>query len=172
MSTTLQFVINVIVILLGPIAAVCITIFYQRYREKHSAKMRLFLNLMAHRKSYPPSISWAESLNLIDVVFEKHRMVVNLWHEYYDLLCDSNKDQQTREHKYLDLLSEMAKALGYKELQQTDIDKFYSPVAHADQKELNHKVQIEFLRVLENTEAFQTYIKDKKSELTEQSHTR
>jgi len=49
------------------------------------------------------------------------------------------------------LLSEMAKTLGYKNLQQTDIDKFYSPKAHGSQSELNYKLQTEFLRVLENT---------------------
>lgn len=109
---------------------------------------------MAHRKSFPPTMAWVESLNLIDVVFSDHPKVLSLWHEYYDQLHESTTDYTKRDHKYLEMLSEMAKILGYSNLQQTDIDKFYSPKAHGSQNELSYKLQTEFLRVLENTESF------------------
>lgn len=153
MSPEQQFYINVLAIVLGPIIAVLITLVYQSDKEKRDSKTRLFLTLMANRKAFPPTISWVESLNLIDVVFSKNRKVVSLWHEYYDCLHESTTDYTKREHKYIELLSEMAKVIGYKNLQQTDIDKFYSPMAHGNQNELNAKVQKEFLRVLENTES-------------------
>ena len=159
MSAEQQFIINVIAIILGPIIAVIITLVYQKYKEKRDAKYRLFLTLMAHRKSFPPTIAWVESLNLIDVVFADHPKVVELWHQYYDLLHQESKDYTKREHKYLELLSAMAKTLGYKNLQQTDIDKFYTPTAHGDQATLNHKVQTELLRVLENTGSLATFKK-------------
>ena len=142
MSTEMQFVINIVAIVLGPVIAVTITLAYQKYKEKRDAKMRLFLTLMAHRKSFPPTFAWVESLNLIDVVFAKHPKVVLLWHEYYDYLHEDLKDFKKRDHKYLELLSLMAKDLGYPTLQQTDIDKFYTPIAHGDQAELNHKGKI------------------------------
>lgn len=161
MSTELQLAINILAIILGPIIAVIITLAHQNHKEKRDTKMRLFLTLMAHRKSFPPTFAWVESLNLIDVVFAKHPKVVQLWHEYYDYLHEETKDYTKRDHKYLELLSVMAKTLGYKNLQQTDIDKFYTPIAHGDQAALNYKVQIEFLRVLQNTGAFQTFLKEK-----------
>lgn len=37
----------------GPIAAVVITLWHQHRAEKRGAKLRLFVNLMAHRKSFP-----------------------------------------------------------------------------------------------------------------------
>jgi len=46
--------------------------------------------------------------------------------------------------------------LGYKRLQQTDIDKYYSTQAHQNQLELNLTTQQEFLRVLEKTSKFET----------------
>ena len=156
MSAEMQFFINITAIILGPIVAVVITLGYQRYREKLDAKTRLFLTLMANRKASPPTLAWAEALNLIDVVYSKHADVVQLWHEYYDLLHESSKDYTIRDHKYLELLSSMAKALGYNQLQQIDIDKFYTPNAHGTQKELNYKVQTELLRVLEETSSLKT----------------
>ncbi len=170
MNVELQFVINIVAIILGPILAVIITLAYQKFKEKRDAKMRLFLTLMAHRKSYPISYDWVQALNLIDVVFANHSQVVKLWHEYYDYLHEETKKFTKRDHKYLELLSEMARCLNYKNLQQTDIDKFYTPIAHGDQAALNYKVQTELLRVLENTGAFQTFLKEKKHDgITEQN---
>ena len=166
MSPEIQFAINIAAIVFGPVSAVTITLAYQKYKEKRDAKIRLFLTLMAHRKSLPPTFAWVESLNLIDVVFAKHPKVVQLWHEYYDFLHEETKDYTKREHKYLELLSLMAKSLGFPNLQQTDIDKFYTPIAHGDQAELNHKVQIELLRVLQNTGVFQTFLKEKEASKT------
>lgn len=153
MSTELQFVVNVVAIVLGPIVAVAITLGYQKHKEQRDSKIRLFLTLMAHRKSFPPAFAWAESLNLIDVVFVKHPIILQRWHEYYDLLNQEMKDYSKRDHKYLELLSEIARTLGYSKLQQTDIDKFYLPHAHGNQAELSSKIQTELLRVLANTQA-------------------
>jgi len=56
------------------------------------------------------------------------------------------------EHLTLDLLSEIAKALGYRNLKQTDIDKFYSPVAHGEAFQISDSLQRELLRVLQATD--------------------
>ncbi len=74
----------------------------------------------------PPTTEWVNSLNLIHVVFADHTNIVNLWHHYYDELYSQTPNPsrvQAREHTYLQMLSEMARVLGYKRLQQTDIDK-------------------------------------------------
>ena len=146
-------IINITAIIIGPIFAVGITLWWQRRREKRDSKERLFLTLMAHRRAFPPSIEWVNALNVIDVVFAEHPQVVQLWHEYYAGLANppANQNYQQREHTYLLMLSAMARSLGYRRLEQTDIDKFYSPQAHADQMALNYKCQTEWLRVLENT---------------------
>ena len=145
---------NIIAVVSGPILAVLITLWYQTRKEKREAKFRLFLTLMAHRKSMPPTFERVNSLNLIDVVFANHPKVLQLWHEYYDLLHTQPPNFEQWEHKHIDMLSEMAQSLGYKKLKQTDIEKFYTPVAHGTQAELNEKMQREFLRVLENTASF------------------
>lgn len=150
-------ILQVIALLLSPVTAVCVTLWWQHRKEKRDAKVRLFTTLMAFRKSYPLSYEWANALNLIDVVFEDSPTVLDRWHKYYDNLQDpSGPSMAARNSKYLELMSEMAKELGYKKLQQTDIDKFYIAQAHGVQADLNAECQIEWLRVLKNTARLET----------------
>ncbi len=144
---------NIIAVIVGPIVAVIITLWYQSREEKRNDKYRLFTILMAHRKSNPPTFDLVQGLNLIDLVFADHREIVDLWHQYFELLCQDPVNWQIAGAKYLDLLAAMGKVLGYKDLKQTDISRFYSPVAHGNQAELNYNTQIELLRVLKNTAA-------------------
>jgi hypothetical protein len=146
-------IINIAAIIVGPVVAVGITLWWQRRKEKRDAKQRLFLTLMAHRRSFPPAIEWVNALNVIDVVFAEHPQAVQLWHEYYAGLVNppANQNFQQREHTYLLMLSAMARSLGYRRLEQTDIDKFYTPQVHGDQMALNYQCQTEWLRVLKNT---------------------
>lgn len=141
-------------IFLGPLAGVLFTLWFQSRKDKKDQKQRLFLILMAHRKSNPPTFDLVNSLNLVDVVFADSRQVVTLWHQYYDLLCQTPVNWHLAEAKYLDLLSEMAKVLGYNDLSQTDISRFYSPVAHGNQAQLSLETQLELLRILKGTGRF------------------
>jgi hypothetical protein len=144
---------EVFAILFGPIIAVGITLWWQNRKEKRDAKIRLFTTLMAQRKTTPPTYDWVQALNLIDVVFAKDRRVVELWHELYQLFQNPQRTQ-TQDHKYIELLSEMASVLGYRRLQQTDIDKFYYPQSYIEALLAQNEAQAEWLRVLKNTEHF------------------
>lgn len=147
-------IITIIALLAGPTAAVLISIWLQDRKQDYDVKNKLFITLMAHRKALPPPPDLVNALNLIDVIFAKHPTVVKLWHEYYDLLCQTPVVWTTAQHKYLDMLSEIARVLGYESLSQTDIDKFYSPQAQADIFQLQLKIAQELSRVLEKTEHF------------------
>jgi hypothetical protein len=144
---------EIFAIFFGPIIAVSITLWWQNRKEKHDAKLRLFVTLMAQRKTTPPTYDWVQALNLIDVVFAKDRRVVQLWHELFHLF-ENRERTQTQDHKYIELLSEMASVLGFRKLQQTDIDKFYYPQSYIDALLAQNEAQAEWLRVLKNTEHF------------------
>ena len=141
-------------LLLGPVCAVGITLWHQNRVEKRSAKRKLFVALMAHRKSIPIATEWAQSLNIIDVVFADNPKVVGLYHTLYNVLTTPPLDMVKLQHSRLELLSAMAASLGYKALQQTDIDKFYVPQAHTDQAGRQGDLQTEFLRVLKASKSF------------------
>lgn len=158
----LRDVLTIVAILVGPLASVAVTMWWQRRKEKRDAKERLFVTLMAHRRSSPPAQDWVDSLNVIDVVFAGHTKILDLWHRYYDALHTDPQatNYQAQEHTYLLMLAEIARLLGYKNLEITDIDKFYSPRAHGDQTQLTYQTQIEWLRVLRNTARLETVDRD------------
>jgi|GEM_PF-1124555 len=173
-SNTIFNIINIFAILLSPVIAVCITLWYQNYKAKQKEKINLFLTLMANRKTFPRPYSVVNNLNTIDLVFQKHTSVLILWHQYYDSLHQKaeNVDWEKQNHLYLDMLTEMARILGYKNLKQTEIDKFYTPISFDKQIEISQELQHELLRVLKGTSRFLVFpneCQDKTSELKDQN---
>ena len=53
----------------------------------------------------------------------------------------------------LNCLSEIAIALGYRRLKQTDIDRYYAPQVLSDQATMQGDIQKEFLQVLRDTKS-------------------
>jgi uncharacterized protein DUF6680 len=158
--TTVIEVVTVIALVAGPVIAVLITLWYQRRTDKRAAKERLFITLMAHRKSFSPAPDWTNALNLIDVVYADNPTIVQHWHSLYDILIQTPMNMQRYTYQYLELLSAMAESLGYHSIKQTDIDKFYTPQAYGDQAIVSAEIQKELLRVLKATASipiFPTY---------------
>lgn len=139
-------------ILLGPLAGVLFTWWFQSRKEKKDAKHQLFLALMAERKAPLVTPQVAQALNKIDVVFADRPKVKTCWHEYYALLHQPPGEPRT--HKWLELLTTIAQDLGYSDLSQLDLDKFYLPQGHVDDAEFQQRVGQQWARVLENTEHF------------------
>lgn len=89
-----------------------------------------------------------DALNLIDVVFQDDKKVRQAWKDYHNSLNSLSPDFPNNNSFALDLLSEMALSLGYKELKQTEIDRFYEPVQFTKEQELKDNLAKENLRVL------------------------
>ena len=143
MSTTeyIQIIIGIgqiIAVAIIPIIVWVLGIKYQNRKAKKDAQLRVFLTLMADRKSTPITKEWVDALNTIDVVFQENKKVRHAWREYLD---SSNSFR-------LDLLSEMAVSLGYKNLKQTEIDRFYSPKYFGSQMSRQEILFQENLRIL------------------------
>lgn len=124
---------------------------WQRKKTKEDAKMSLFLTLMANRKSVVITKEWVDSLNQIDVVFQDNRNVRKAWREYFDSLDEKSQYNKDRESFLLDLLSEMANSLGYKDLKQTEIARFYNPQAFSNQQQTVGLLNSELIRVLSHS---------------------
>ena len=121
---------------------------YQNRKAKRDAQLNLFLTLMANRKSNPITKEWIDALNTIDVVFQDNHKVRHAWREYLDSLNEKSPHFQSNNAFLLDLLSEMAMVLGYKNLKQTEIDRFYSPKYFGSQMSRQEILFQENLRVL------------------------
>jgi hypothetical protein len=147
-------IMEIMAIIISPVVAVLITVWLQRRHQIYDAQKNVFFTLMANRKSFPIEKDWVRALNLIDVVFAKQKEITQLWHRYYDLLAEKPRKTEAEAHVYLELLSTIAIHLGYDNLHQTDIDKFYTPQAYADRSATDSDFEREFLRVLKNTAKF------------------
>lgn len=124
---------------------------YQDRKAKNDAKLKVFLTLMANRKSASITKEWADSLNVIDVVFQDDRKVREAWKAYHDSLNNKSPHFASNNSYMLDLLSEMALSLGYKDLKQTEIDSFYNPQQFVDQNQMHNELMTENLRILRHS---------------------
>jgi hypothetical protein len=134
-----------------PIIVVFISIWYQNRQIRQKAKMDLFLKLMAHRRLSPITQQWVDSLNTIDVVFQNDKKVQLSWRAYYESLHETDPKNQNNETYLIEMLSEIAKSLGYNHLTPSRISDFYTPVQFGNTLKAQNEVQEEFLRVLKNS---------------------
>ena len=139
---------QIISVVLIPIIVWYVGIKYQNRKAKKDAQMRLFLVLMANRKKSPISQEWVDGLNSIDVVFQDNKKVRLAWRDYLDSLNQRSSHFDNQNAYMLDMLSEMAESLGYKQLKQTEIDRFYNPVYFSSQQSRQGILFNETLRVL------------------------
>lgn len=108
---------NLIAIIVIPIAAVLIGQWLQNRSEKRKDKMQIFKILMTSR-IYGWTQESVHCLNIIDIVFSDEEKVRNAWKDLYDKYCVQSPDEaqlkkiQNAQYK---LLETMAKSLGYKD---------------------------------------------------------
>ena len=139
---------QIIAVAIIPLIVWGLGIKYQDRKAKKDAQLKVFLTLMADRKSNPITKEWVDALNVIDVVFQDNKKVRHAWREYLDSLNEKSPQFESSNSFRLDLLSEMAMALGYKNLKQTEIDRFYSPKYFGSQMSRQEIIFQESLRVL------------------------
>jgi hypothetical protein len=121
--------------LYSPVDAVKIGRKLNNEQQKDTAKRSLFLTLFSLRGS-PVHYDFVTGLNRIDIVFEDTPTVLNAWRTYYDSL--QIKDQANAAENWrlqrTELLSEMALALGYSAIRQTDMIRNYYPEGHENRE--------------------------------------
>lgn len=145
---------QLITVTIIPLSVWFLGVQFQNRSSKRKAKLDLFLTLMAHRRKTPPNIDFVDSLNLIDVVFQDHKLVRAGWRAYYDSLNPASQHFQNQNDFLLDLLSEMANTLNYKDLKQTELARFYSPMYFERRDNTQNEIATEMIRVLKNSENF------------------
>lgn len=106
--------INILMVLLSPVIAVVIGQYLQNRFELRKDKIEIFQLLMKNRVYYWGARESVDALNRIDVVFHNSSNVTKAWKHYYNKIQIEN---QTDINLVIDLqyelLSEMAKDLGY-----------------------------------------------------------
>ncbi len=110
-------IINILAIIVIPIAAVFVGQRLQDRSQKRRDKLEIFRALMMNR-----GIAWTietvRALNIIDIAFSDDSMVRTRWKEYYNQLCiQTPNDMQRKQVQEAQdkLLEAMAHSLGYRE---------------------------------------------------------
>ena len=161
MDTSLIFtIVQVVAVAIVPLVVWWLGIRWQKSKAKDDAKRNLFFTLMANRKITPPNKEWVDALNTIDIVFQDNKKVRKVWREYYDSLDERSQYNSDSNSFKLDLLSEMANALGYKDLKQTEIDRFYSPKYFTNVQNSQNALTSELIRVLSHSKSYAESLSD------------
>jgi hypothetical protein len=126
---------------------------FQNRKMKRQAKEKLFLTLMAGRKATATK-EYTDALNQIDVIFQDSKSVRIAWQQFYYSLSPKSQHFDSQNSFRLDMLSEMANDLGYKNLKQTEIDRFYIPQVFEDQRRGQELLLLENLRVLNYSKSY------------------
>ena len=155
----LMTAVNIIAVLLSPVIAVLITRYLDDRREKRNQKLVIFNTLVATRHS-PITDENVRALNMVDVIFHDCPLVRKLWHEYFDMLGNKGLDNELgwsqRQKKNLEMITEMAKVLGYgNAITHLDVDRVYYPVGLGEQARKYLEISNELLRVLKASQGIQ-----------------
>ena len=145
---------QILAVAIIPVIVWGLGIAHQNRKSKRDAQLRVFLTLMADRGTNPIIKEWVDALNVIDIVFQDHNKVRNAWKEYLGSLNEKSPHFDNSNSFKLDLLSEMAVALGYKNLKQTEIDRFYSPKYFGSQMSRQEVLFEENMRILTHSKSF------------------
>ncbi len=151
--------VQLLAITIVPILAVCITIWYQNRKVRQDAKLKLFLTLMAHRRSTPITQEWVDALNMIDAVFQKSNKVRTAWRAYFESLHDGDPKSTNSQTYQIELLSEIARDLGYSHLKPSQIADFYVPKQFGSTLQTQNLIQSELIRVLRNSHSYAETLK-------------
>lgn len=124
--------------------------------------MELFLDLVSFRDYIPLPWQYTVALNRIDVVFHRQSHICQLWHEYYELTDGFQTEERVKRvrEKKIALISAIAKHLGYKNIDQIFLQRYYQTQLHLDQYVSDVEMRKEVLRVLKSTETL--YIEEYK----------
>ena len=154
---TLNEILTLIAIILGPIIAVQLQKYLDRNREIQNRKLNIFKMLMASRGA-TLSATHVEALNRIDLEFsgdKKYKKVIDAWKEYFDNLCikvDTNENlsiwSARNEELLANLLFEMGQSLGYNFDKVLIKRNIYSPIGRERierEKELIRKGMLDIL---------------------------
>ena len=149
MDTNLILVIaQIVAVSIVPLIVWWLGIKWQDHKTRQDAKVDLFSTLMRTRDISVEAREWIESLNLIDIVFQDDIKVRDAWHAYHDSLNENSPTHSSRDIYKIELLSEMAKSLGYKELRETEIARTYRPSGFKKKIKEENALRREWLRIL------------------------
>lgn len=146
-------ILNLLAIIVIPIAAVLIGQWLQNRTEKRKDKMQIFKTLMTSR-IYGWTQESVHCMNIINIVFADDKKVCAAWKDLYDKYCVQNPDEtqlKKIQNAHYKLLEIMAVSLGYKDkITWETIQNPYIPQGMINQWQEQAKSQQAYTTLLNN----------------------
>lgn len=147
--------VTVLALLAGPILAVLVGRVLQKRSVAYNERSAVFKALIAGRYD-ALSQDRLRALALIEVVFYDEGPVVSAWRAWHEAVTNSSLNDahgmEIRATKYYDLLTAMARVLGYTRLTRNEMERVYSPALLGQVASLRGLTEIEWYRLLKNSE--------------------
>jgi hypothetical protein len=118
---------SIIIPLLSAALGALLTFWYQKRNQKIQNKLYILANLMAYRHAGPREEEFVKCLNMVDIVFHNNKKVKELTHKYFEYTSSNIYSGGQRITTFLELLIEMGRDIGYKDLKHSDVKDFYTP---------------------------------------------
>ena len=140
-----NLVLIIISALISGLLATVLTLWWQDKNRIKNKKLQIFETLMAYRYMVFSQES-VNAMNSIDVIFYKDEKVRQAYKNFINETEKKPDSNPNIEDKYLKLLEEMAKVLGFENIHWDDIKQSYYPNGLADkvnEETMLRKMQIE-----------------------------
>ncbi len=157
---------TILAIISGPIAAVQVQKWKEGYKEKSERRVNVFKTLMATRGERV-SFNHVRALNMIDIEFYDEKNITDAWKCYLDCLnekLDNGQEQalkiwaDKRDGLFVELLSEMAKSLGY-HFDDVYLKKaVYTPRAHGEEEKYQYFIRDSIKKIFKGEQAIPIYV--------------
>lgn len=131
-------IINIFAILLSPLIATGVTLYFTHKNDKRKEKLVIFEKLMTTRLNRS-TIEYVHALNLIDVVFYDNNNVRDELKKLLKAYHSEKSDNNEINIRNLKLVEAIAKDLGYDKISWEDISKPYAPIWYYDELENQEK---------------------------------
>ena len=112
-------IVNVAALILIPLVAVWLARYLADRSEKRKNKMEVFKILMISRIN-SSTLEYVRTVNCIDVIFADSPKVRRAWRALYEQYARPNSAENTQ-FKFIKLIEEVARDLGYKNLEWDEI---------------------------------------------------
>lgn len=123
----LDGILTIIAIIVSPVIAVGVTVFYQNRKEKIERQNYIFMVLFSTRHKVIGNEEAVKALNAIDMVFSDSPNVRQKWKEYYEVIHNPSL-VALYVPKFEELLKAIANEIGYKkEITHQDLQRVYVP---------------------------------------------
>lgn len=129
-SLTLNDILTIAALVIGPTIGVFVTIVYQRLQDKKKQKLWVMATLVSNRHMIL-SADNIKALNSIDYIFAKNQNIRSEWAKFVEVMRNAAATDQDRIKQYNSLIDKICESLGYgSAMRYLDIDRvIYDPSA-------------------------------------------